>query len=290
MLRGRIIRSLSGFYTVDSQGQSIICKARGRFRKESLKPVVGDWCLFNVDDQGQGYIMEIEERKNELVRPPISNIDQALIFVSWKDPDFSSLLLDRFLAVVEDKGIEPIIIVTKIDLADENDDPQKYLSAYEKAGYRIYYLSSKKGIGISDIQNIFQNKVSVLTGQSGVGKSSLLNAISPNLTLQTGEISTALGRGRHTTRHVELFGLLGGWVADTPGFSSLQLDMSARELAVSYHDFAVLSSSCKYRGCLHQHEPSCAVKKAVEEGKISQERYEHYLMFLNEIQQRKEKY
>lgn len=290
MLRGRIIRSLSGFYTVDSQGQSIICKARGRFRKESLKPVVGDWCLFNVDDQGQGYIMEIEERKNELVRPPISNIDQALIFVSWKDPDFSSLLLDRFLAVVEDKGIEPIIIVTKIDLADENDDPQKYLSAYEKAGYRIYYLSSKKGIGISDIQNIFQNKVSVLTGQSGVGKSSLLNAISPNLTLQTGEISTALGRGRHTTRHVELFGLLGGWVADTPGFSSLQLDMSARDLAVSYHDFAVLSSSCKYRGCLHQHEPSCAVKKAVEEGKISQERYEHYLMFLNEIQQRKEKY
>lgn len=290
MLRGRIIRSLSGFYTVDSQGQSIICKARGRFRKESLKPVVGDWCLFNVDDQGHGYIMEIEERKNELVRPPISNIDQALIFVSWKDPDFSSLLLDRFLAVVEDKGIEPIIIVTKIDLADENDDPQKYLSAYEKAGYRIYYLSSKKGIGISDIQNIFQNKVSVLTGQSGVGKSSLLNAISPNLTLQTGEISTALGRGRHTTRHVELFGLLGGWVADTPGFSSLQLDMSARDLAVSYHDFAVLSSSCKYRGCLHQHEPSCAVKKAVEEGKISQERYEHYLMFLNEIQQRKEKY
>ena len=290
MLRGRIIRSLSGFYTVDSQGQSIICKARGRFRKESLKPLVGDWCLFNVDDQGQGYIMEIEERKNELVRPPIANIDQALIFVSWKDPDFSSLLLDRFLAVVEDKGIEPIIIVTKIDLADENDDPQKYLSDYEKAGYRIYYLSSQKGIGISDIQNIFQNKVSVLTGQSGVGKSSLLNAISPNLTLQTGEISTALGRGRHTTRHVELFGLLGGWVADTPGFSSLQLDMSARELAVSYHDFAVLSSSCKYRGCLHQHEPSCAVKKAVEEGKISQERYEHYLMFLNEIQQRKEKY
>ena len=284
MLRGRIIRSLSGFYTVDSQGQSIICKARGRFRKESLKPLVGDWCLFNVDDQGQGYIMEIEERKNELVRPPIANIDQALIFVSWKDPDFSSLLLDRFLAVVEDKGIEPIIIVTKIDLADENDDPQKYLSDYEKAGYRIYYLSSQKGIGISDIQNIFQNKVSVLTGQSGVGKSSLLNAISPNLTLQTGEISTALGRGRHTTRHVELFGLLGGWVADTPGFSSLSFnEMKKEDIRDNMIEFNLYKDKCKYRDCMHIKEEDCEIKRLVNEGIILKSRYENYIKFVNEI-------
>ncbi|CVH75724.1 Putative ribosome biogenesis GTPase RsgA [Clostridiales bacterium CHKCI006] len=290
MDKGRIIRSLSGFYTVASQEQTVICKARGRFRKDDLKPLVGDWCQFIVDAQGQGYIMEIEKRKNVLVRPPVANIDQALIFVSWRDPDFSSLLLDRFLAVIENKGIEPVIMVTKVDLADDAQETEKVLAPYRQAGYRLYELSSQDGRGLADMQGLFQDKVSVLTGQSGVGKSSLLNALDSKLTLQIGEISTALGRGRHTTRHVELFGLLGGWVADTPGFSSLILDMSARELACSYHDFAELSASCKYRGCLHQHEPSCAIKQAVSDGKISQERYEHYLMFLNEIQQRKEKY
>lgn len=286
MMQGQIIRVLSGFYTVFDGKQSIICKARGKFRKDELKPVVGDYCDFSYDGKNEGLIMAIHPRKNHLVRPPVANIDQALIVVSAKEPDFSTTLLDRFLALVEHENIQPIIVITKMDLVSDDSPLYDVIASYKNAGYEVILSNQDE----KTFQSLFKGKVSVFTGQSGVGKSSLLNRLMPDLELKTGVISNVLGRGKHTTRHVELFELFGGWVADTPGFSSLELNFSDRELATSYHDFHELSASCKFRGCLHQSEPGCAVKEAVETGNITKERYEHYLMFLEEIRSKKGKY
>lgn len=290
MPEGKIIKALSGFYYVKVQDEIYECKARGKFRKQAFKPLVGDEVEFQVENQNEGYILKIKPRKNELVRPPICNIDQALIVVSAKEPDFSTLLLDKFLLMIENLKIKPIICVTKWDLVMQDDPLLQQIESYRKAGYEVYELSSKTGQGIDQIKALFAGKESVITGQSGVGKSSLLNTLNIDLQLQTNEISKALGRGKHTTRHVELCEILGGYVGDTPGFSSLELEMSAQEAAVSYHDFAHFSKMCKFRGCLHDSEPYCAIKVAVREGQISRERYEHYLSFLKEIKNRKERY
>ncbi len=290
MPEGKIIKALSGFYYVKVQDEIYECKARGKFRKQAFKPLVGDEVEFQVENQSEGYILKIKPRKNELIRPPICNIDQALIVVSAKEPDFSTLLLDKFLLMIENLKIKPIICVTKWDLVMQDDPLLQQIESYRKAGYEVYELSSKTGQGIDQIKALFAGKESVITGQSGVGKSSLLNTLNIDLQLQTNEISKALGRGKHTTRHVELCEILGGYVGDTPGFSSLELEMSAQEAAVSYHDFAHFSKMCKFRGCLHDSEPYCAIKVAVREGQISRERYEHYLSFLKEIKNRKERY
>lgn len=288
MQKGQIIKALSGFYYVESAHQVFQCKARGKFRKNDQKPLVGDYCEFSIENGNEGYIFKLLERKNELVRPPICNVDQALLVFSAKEPDMNTLLLDRFLVLIEHLNIQPIICISKMDLVDFYDI-QYMMKPYENAGYQVYYLSSKKKQGLENIQKIFENKITVITGQSGVGKSSLLNALDIHLNIDTNEISKALGRGKHTTRHVELMKMYGGYVADTPGFSSLEIQMEPIELAQAYHDFHELSSLCKFRGCLHDSEPSCAVKEAVENGNISKERYEHYLMFLKEVKEQKEK-
>lgn len=288
MYKGRIVKALSGFYYVEYNDKIYQCKARGKFRKKDLKPLVGDFCEFSYEEGSDGYVLSIEKRKNELVRPPICNIDQALLVFSAKEPDFSSILLDRFLMVIESKGIEPVICVSKIDLCD-NEDIAKFMEPYIIAGYKVIYISSKQKQGLEEIKEVLKDKVTVITGQSGVGKSSLLNALDIHLNIDTNTISKALGRGKHTTRHVELLKMYGGYVADTPGFSSLELEGEPVDIAVSYHDFNDLSSDCKFRGCLHDSEPHCAVKEAVEDGRISKERYEHYLMFLKEAKENKEK-
>lgn len=288
MQKGQIVKALSGFYYVESQNKIFQCKACGKFRKNDQKPLVGDYCEFSIENGNEGYILKLLERKNELVRPPICNIDQALLVFSAKEPDMNTLLLDRFLILIEHLKIQPIICISKIDLV-HLEEIQKIMEPYTQAGYQVYYFSSKEKQGIDDIQQVFENKITVITGQSGVGKSSLLNALDIHLNIHTNQISKALGRGKHTTRHVELIKMYGGYVADTPGFSSLELLIDPVELSQAYHDFKDLSSLCKFRGCLHDSEPSCAVKQAVEDGMISKERYEHYLMFLKEVKEQKER-
>lgn len=288
MQKGQIIKALAGFYYVKSQGQVYQCRARGKFRKDSLKPLVGDYCEFSIENQTEGYILSLLPRKNSLIRPPICNVDQALLVFSAKEPDMNLLLLDRFLILIEHLQIQPIICISKMDLVDSSLIYHQ-MKPYEDAGYQVLYVSSKQEQGIEVVKNIFKDKVTVVTGQSGVGKSSLLNALDIHLQIDTNEISKALGRGKHTTRHVELIEMYGGYVADTPGFSSLELNIEPVDLAISYHDFHEFSKQCKFRGCLHESEPHCAVKNAVEQGEISSQRYEHYLMFLKESKLLKEK-
>ncbi len=286
-LKGQIIKALSGFYYVKSDDVIYTCKARGKFRNNLQKPLVGDYVEFSKENINEGYILKLLKRKNVLVRPPICNIDQAFLVFSAKEPDMNTLLLDRFLVLIEHENIKPIIVITKMDLADQTI--YDIMKPYEIAGYDVYYISSVLNQGIDEIKTLFRNKISVFTGQSGVGKSSLLNALDIHLNIDTNEISKALGRGKHTTRHVELLEMYDGYVADTPGFSSLELKMEPVDLAVSYHDFKDLATSCKFRGCLHDSEPYCSVKEAVENGMISKERYEHYLSFLKESKELKEK-
>lgn len=288
MSQGRIIKALAGFYYVEDGDLIVQCRARGKFRKDEIKPLVGDFVEYEISGDNDGYVMKILPRHNYLVRPPICNVDQAIVVCSCKEPDFSSVLLDKFLLVIEHLNIEPIIVISKMDL-DKDGKIKNYINDYRQAGYRVYEISSKQNYGIDEIKTIFKDKVSVITGQSGVGKSSFLNALDINLNLETNVISKSLGRGKHTTRHVELIKMYGGYLGDTPGFSSLELEMTPEELAIAYHDFYEYSQECKFRGCLHDSEPNCRVKQAVAEGFISKERYEHYLINLQEVKKKEER-
>ncbi|MEC3607052.1 ribosome small subunit-dependent GTPase A [Bacillus glycinifermentans] len=293
MPEGKIIKALSGFYYVLDGDQVIQCRGRGIFRKNKVIPLVGDDVVYQADNDKEGYLLEIKKRVNELVRPPISNVDQAVLVFSAKEPNFSTSLLDRFLVLVEANDIKPIICITKMDLAGEDREGEirRYAEDYRQIGYHVYLTSTKNGSGTEEIIPHFQDSITVFAGQSGVGKSSLLNAISPGLELKTARISAHLGRGKHTTRHVELIHAGGGLIADTPGFSSLEFTgIEAEDLGYTFLEIAEKSAACKFRGCLHVKEPDCAVKKAVENGEIASYRYDHYVEFLSEIKDRKPRY
>jgi len=293
MHKGRIIKSLSGFYSVKSEDETYECKGRGVFRKRKITPLVGDLVSFELDENKEGYIKEIEPRINELVRPPIANVNQAIVVSSAKEPNFNPKLLDRFLVLIESIGIQPIILITKVDLLSQEElhKLKQFQGDYQQAGYDIHLVSIKNSDDARIILEYLSNQITVIAGQSGVGKTSLLNMLSPSLDLKTGNISSSLGRGKHTTRHVELLNINGGLVADTPGFSSLDFNnIEQEELTNYFPEMKSIKNQCKFRGCVHDKEPGCAVKLAVNESEIANYRYEHYLEFLSEIQSRKPRY
>ena len=281
-MQGIIIKSLAGFYYVEADGQVYQTRARGNFRKKGQTPYVGDLVDFSAEDQSEGYILKIHERKNSLVRPPIVNIDQAVVIMSAKEPDFNANLLDRFLVLLEQKTIEPLIYISKLDLLEDRSQLDAYKAIYEKIGYPFLY-------SLEELLPHLENKVTVFMGQTGVGKSTLLNKIAPELALETGQISDSLGRGRHTTRAVSFYNVNGGKIADTPGFSSLDYEVKESELLNDcFPELAEVSQGCKFRTCTHTHEPACAVKLALESGQVAQIRYDNYLQFLSEIEQTRE--
>lgn len=283
-LQGRIIKSLAGFYYVESDGVVYQTRARGNFRKKGQTPYVGDFVDFSAEDHSEGYILAIHDRKNSLVRPPIVNIDQAVVIMSAKEPDFNANLLDRFLVLLEHKAIEPIVYISKMDLLTSPDEIAAIQKQYQEIGYQFC-------TSLDELLPLLTDKVTVFMGQTGVGKSTLLNKIAPDLKLETGEISDSLGRGRHTTRAISFYNVNGGKIADTPGFSSLDYEITnAEDLNKAFPELRRLSRLCKFRSCTHTHEPSCAVKDAVESGELWQSRYDNYLQFLSEIENRRETY
>ncbi|HHY74582.1 MAG TPA: ribosome small subunit-dependent GTPase A [Bacillus bacterium] len=293
MTEGKIIKALSGFYYVLHEDGITQCRGRGVFRKNGVTLLVGDYVTFEAENETEGYIMEIKPRKNELIRPPISNVDQAILVFSAAAPNFSPVLLDRFLVLIESNYITPVICITKIDLLEEENlrKINNYANDYKEIGYEVIFTSSKTKDGIEKLRPYLRDNISVFAGQSGVGKSSLLNALLPELSLKTNDISNHLGRGKHTTRHVELIRFETGLVADTPGFSSLDfINIEADELERYFPEIKEKSKNCKFRGCLHVKEPKCAIKDAVEKNEIPSYRYEHYVEFLEEIKERKPRY
>lgn len=274
-MQGIIIKILSDDYTVSSNNKLYVCKARGKFKKDKIIPLVGDICTF---DEEKKYIIEIEKRKNELIRPRVSNIDQAVIITSVKEPEFSSNLLDKLLCIIEFNNIKPIICFTKLDLLNEEEQKNinEIINYYKKIGYQIF-----KNTEIEEIKKIFKGKKTVFTGQSGAGKSTLLNRLNPNLNLKTNEISHALGRGKHTTRHVELINIFEGLIADTPGFSSLEfIGMTNEDIRDNFIEFNLYRDECEYKDCMHEKEEKCAIKKELENKNILYSRYENYLKFI----------
>ncbi len=293
MANSQIRKALSGFYYVYDDGKLVQTRARGVFRKREITPLVGDFVEYVVEGDNDGTLTKVLPRKNELVRPPISNVDQAILVFSVKEPNFNTILLDRFLVVLESFRIHPIICLTKMDLLPEAEveEIQKYSKQYEDIGYTIIQTYKDDPALLEKITPVLANKTTVLAGQSGVGKSTLLNTLMPELDLKTGVISEALNRGKHTTRHVELIEVAGGLIADTPGFSSFDFDtIEKEELTSCFPELQRASENCKFRGCLHLKEPKCFVKEQLENGEIEQYRYDHYLQFLQEITDRKPRY
>lgn len=295
MPKGQIMKALSGFYYVlDEDGKRYIqCRGRGVFRNRQISPLVGDIVDYKADNDLEGTILHVYDRKNELVRPPIANIDQAILVFSAKQPDFHPLLLDRFLVAIEQHGIQPVICLTKMDLVPEAEKTKikDYIAEYEKIGYEVIPTFIDDPALQQRLMPVLEGKVSVLAGQSGVGKSTMLNTILPSLELKTDDISKALNRGKHTTRHVELIAVNSGLLADTPGFSSFDFDaIEKEELSGCFPEMAERSNACKFRECLHLNEPKCAVKAGVDSGEVPEYRYKHYLKFLEEIMSRKPRY
>lgn len=273
-MKGQIIKIISNLYFVSVDDKVYECKSRGLFRNKRITPVVGDFCIIS----DQNYILDILPRKNFLIRPLVSNIDQGLIVTSLKTPMFSTNLLDKLILIMEINKIEPIICITKEDLISdkEKEEYRNILSYYEKIGYKVYYNTE-----LDELKKIFKDKTTVFTGQTGAGKSTLFNKLDESLNFDVGDVSIALGRGKHTTRHVELVNLFGGKLVDTPGFSSIDLSVyTEEEIVMAFREFR--NCECKYKDCMHTKESvdECRVKQKVLNGEILKSRYENYLKFL----------
>ncbi|MCR5800913.1 MAG: ribosome small subunit-dependent GTPase A [Lachnospiraceae bacterium] len=285
MAEGRIVKGIAGFYYVDCGGAVYECKAKGIFRKDGTKPLPGDRVVISVFGE-EGSIDTILPRKNELIRPSVANVDQALVVFAVKDPDPSFGLLDRMLIMMGVVGLPVLIVFNKEDLSSKLCT--HYSSIYEKAGYRVLPVSARTGEGIDTLGEFLRGKTTTVAGPSGVGKSSILNALTGCELMQAGELSEKLGRGKHTTRHSELFRIAeDSYLIDTPGFGSLDLPrMGKDELQKYYPEFADYTGECRFSPCSHTHEPDCGVKRAVEKGLVGEERYKGYTKLYSELEQR----
>jgi ribosome biogenesis GTPase / thiamine phosphate phosphatase len=306
MPRGWIVKALSGYYYVLPEQSdlkhkiTVQCRARGVFKKRGITPLVGDQVMYELTENGEGTVTELLPRSSELIRPPIANAQLAVLVFSVTEPALNLQLLDKFLVHIEHSGLDALLCFTKYDLVNDAtpngalqvDVLHRIFRLYESIGYRVIITSAKQKEGLDPLIEELSDRISVFSGQSGVGKSSLLNAMVDDLSLETNAISQKLGRGKHTTRHVELLPLDGGgFVADTPGFSQLDfMEMEVEELGSCFKEFAALAEGCRFRGCLHLHEPGCKVQEASEQGGIASTRYENYLTFLNEMKDRKRRY
>ena len=272
-MTGQIIKIISNLYTVEIDNKIYDCRARGKFRNEEITPLVGDYCEVDLKNL---YITKIMARKNSLNRPLISNVDYALVMTSVKNPELSLTLLDKMLSLITINNIKPVICFSKVDLLDKNEKRKlkQIIKDYQKIGYQVVLNTD-----IRKINKIFKNKLVVITGQTGSGKSTLINKLDKNLNLKTDEISKSLGRGKHTTRHVEIFKLKHFKIADTPGFSSLDFrDITNEQIKSSFLEFQ--KYTCQFKDCYHKEETGCQVKLAVKNNKISQSRYDNYLSFI----------
>lgn len=290
-MQGKIVKGIAGFYHVHVVESGVYeCKAKGIFRKEKIKPLVGDNVRIEIleEEEKTGNIVDILPRSNELIRPAVANIDQALVVFSVLKPAPHFNLLDRFLVMMESKGLPVVLCFNKADIADE---PQVDMlrAVYEGCGYPLLFVSARDGQDIGRVKHLLKGKTTAVAGPSGVGKSTLINALNPEAQMETGAISQKIERGRHTTRHSELFPVgEDSYIMDTPGFSSLYVnDFEKEELKYYFPEFAEYEGSCRFHGCDHVHEPGCLVKQAVEEGKIHHIRYEDYTEMYEELKSRR---
>lgn len=281
-MKGKIIKGIGGFYYVKTELGIIECKARGKFRHKDMKPVVGDDVEILIE-KNKGTIEEIYERSSELIRPVVSNVTQAFVVFAMKNPDINFDLLNRFLMLCEHNNIKSIVCLNKMDLVSE----EERLDIKEKInsiGYEVLFINAKNSIGVDSLKERINGNVTVLCGPSGAGKSTLINTLTEKYHMETGEVSEKIGRGKHTTRHSELIDVEDGYIVDTPGFSTLEVNFIEKDdLKYCFPEFDEYNNGCKFRGCLHYKEPSCAVKKAVEEGKVNTLRYDFYIRTLMEI-------
>lgn len=290
-MKGKIVKGIAGFYYVHVVDYGLYeCKAKGIFRKRKIKPLIGDNVQIDVIDEKEktGNIVEILPRENELIRPAVSNIDQAMVIFAAAEPNPNFNLLDRFLLLMGKQDVPVIICFNKRDIV-EKEELELLYHTYEKCGYEILFTSTYTEEGIEQVRDKLKGKTTVLAGPSGVGKSSMMNLLQPKANMETGEVSEKIKRGRHTTRHSEIIHIEGNtYVMDTPGFSSIWIDQFEKEELKDYFtEFLEFESECKFKGCVHINEPICGVKRALEEGKISRIRYENYVNLYEELKEKR---
>ena len=290
-MQGKIIKGIAGFYYIYAEDGNIYeCKAKGIFRKDNFKPLVGDNVEITVldEEEKEGSVTSILPRRNSLIRPAVANVDQAFLIFAMENPKPNFLLLDRFLIMMEQQKIPVVICFNKKDVG-EKKEMEKLYEIYTGCGYRVVLSSTYEGEGMDEIREILKGKTTVVAGPSGVGKSSITNCMQGEVQMETGEISKKLKRGKHTTRHSQVIPVeKNTFLVDTPGFSSLYLtDMKEEELRDYFPEFVMYEPQCRFQGCMHIHEPGCAVKKALSEGKISQQRYDNYLALYEELKEKR---